>query len=502
MAEERELLFETRKLSKHFGPTIALNEVDFKVYRGQITGLIGENGSGKSTITSIAAGMQPPTSGEMFFRGQVHKPATMLEGAKCGIGMIVQEQGTVPGISIAENIFLGSERQFGKVFISRKKMNAEAKKALDAIGFEGVDPSALIDTLDMQDRKLVEIAKTIYAEPEMLVVDETTTALSQKGRKIIYAIMERMKQENKAVVFISHDLEELMEICDTLTVLRDGNLITTLSRDEMKEDVIKRCMVGREMSGDYYRSDYDTPISDEVVLKVEDITTGEGMLMNFSMELHKGEILGIGGLSHCGMHELGKAIFGETKVLQGRVVDVASGDEITSARAALLHGFGYVSKDRDKEALVLTESIADNIMAAGFDRVQKGIFLLPKDVQRYVDKQIEDLSIKCASPTQDVQYLSGGNKQKVVFGKWVGRDCDILVLDCPTRGVDIGVKAAMYHLIDEMRKKGTSIVMISEELTELIGMCDRLLILKDGQQSGEFLRSRELNENHIIDIMI
>ena len=502
MAQRGELILETRKLTKHFGPTVALNAVDFKIYRGQITGLIGENGSGKSTITSIAAGMQPPTSGEMFFKGQPHKPSSMIEGIECGIGMIVQEQGTVPGITVAENICLGEEKKFGKVLISRRKMQAEAKKVLENIGLTNVDPAAPIESLNMQDRKLVEIAKTVYMKPEMLVVDETTTALSQSGREIIYDIMKRMRDDDKAVVFISHDLEELMEICDTLTVLRDGNFIATLDKEDFDEDLIKKYMVGREMTGDYYRSDFDTPISDEVVLKVDDVTTGEGMLMNFSMELHKGEILGIGGLSHCGMHELGKACFGETPVLRGTVTHVASGEKITNALNAMKHGLGYVSKDRDKEALVLTESIADNIISAGYDKLVKGPFLLPSDTKKYVSKQVKDLSIKCASVKQDVQYLSGGNKQKVVFGKWMGRGCDILILDCPTRGVDIGVKAAMYALINEMRLAGKSIIMISEEMAELIGMCDRLLILKDGQQSGEFFRSRDLNENDIIEVMI
>ncbi len=500
---ERELLFEARDLSKHYGPTIALDHVDFKVYRGEITGLIGENGSGKSTITSIAAGMQPPTSGEMFFEGKPHKPSTMLEGAAAGIGMIVQEQGTVSGITVAQNIFLGDENRFAKAgIVNARKMNAEAKKALDGIGFEGVDPASPIDSLNMQDRKLVEIAKTVYNDPQMLVVDETTTALSQQGREIIYSIMRKMRDDNKAVVFISHDIDELMETCDTLTVLRDGKLITTLTKEQMNEDDIKRYMVGREMTEDYYRPDYDSPVSDEIVLKMDDVTTGTGLLMNFSMVLHKGEVLGIGGLSHCGMHELGRALFGEEKLLEGTVTDMKTGDKIEAPRPALQHGYGYVSKDRDKEALVLTESIEDNIMAAGFDKVQRGFLLLPKDCKAYVNKQVEVLSIKCASIKQDVQFLSGGNKQKVVFGKWIGRDCDILILDCPTRGVDIGVKTAMYRLIDEMRMAGKSIVMISEEMAELIGMCDRILILKDGEQTGEFMRSRDLDENQIIDVMI
>lgn len=497
------LIFETRGLNKTFGPTVALNNVDFKVYRGKITGLIGENGSGKSTITSIAAGMQPPTSGEMFFNGKPHKPASMIEGAKLGIGMIVQEQGTISGITVAQNIFLGEEDHFRTCgLVNKARMNAAARKAMEDIGFTGADPAALIDTLNFQDRKLVEIAKVVYNDPQMLVVDETTTALSQSGRDIVYNIMKRMRDENKAVVFISHDLEELIEICDTLTVLRDGVLVTTLSREEMEPDTIKRFMVGREMKGHYYRSDYDTPVSKEVVLEAQRVTSGTGMLMNFSMKVFKGEILGIGGLSHCGMHELGRVLFGEEKLLTGKVVHTPSGEAVTSPQTAMKHGLGYVSKDRDRESLVLTATIRDNIISASYDKLAPGGFMKRSGVRAFVDEQVDSLSIKCASVDQDVQYLSGGNKQKVVFGKWIGRNCDILILDCPTRGVDIGVKAAMYQLIYEMKQAGKTIIMISEELPELIGMSDRLLILKNGALAGEFARSPQLSENEIIEVMV
>ncbi len=498
-----ELIFEAKKLCKNFGPTVALNNVDFKVYRGQITGLIGENGSGKSTITSIAAGMQPATSGEMFFKGQPHKPSSMIEGAKLGIGMIVQEQGTISGISVAQNIFLGEEGKFRTMgLVSAAKMDAEAKKAMEAIGYTGVDPATPIDALNLQDRKLVEIAKVVYNNPEMIVVDETTTALSQSGREIVYNLMKKMRDEDKAVVFISHDLEELIEVCDTLTVLRDGVLITTLDKDEMDPDNIKKFMVGREMKGDYYRSDYGEETGSEVVLKAEQVTSGSGALMNFSMDVYKGEILGIGGLSHCGMHELGKVLFGDEKLLTGKVTHVPTGEAIVAPMQAMKHGLGYVSKDRDRESLVLTATIKDNIISASYDKITQKGMLKPGKVKKFVNEQVDSLSIKCASVDQDVQYLSGGNKQKVVFGKWMGRNCDILILDCPTRGVDIGVKAAMYQLIYQMKKAGKTIIMISEELPELIGMSDRLIILKNGKFAGEFKRSPQLSENEIIEVMI
>ncbi len=500
---EKQLIVETRDLCKNFGPTIALNHVDLKIYRGQITGLIGENGSGKSTITSILAGMQPATSGEIYYKGELHKVSTMIEGAAKGIGMIVQEQGYVNGISIAQNIFLGEEGRFRKgIGLSRSAMNKAAQKALDDIGCGDIDASWVIDRLNIQDRKLVELARVMVNNPDVLVVDETTTALSQRGRDIIYDIMRRMRDENKCVIFISHDLEELMEICDRMVVLRDGKYIAALDRSEFDGNVIKKHMVGREMGEKYYRSDFEAKISDEIIIDVDNVTSGSGLLMNFSMQVHKGEILGIGGLSHCGMHELGKVIFGEEKLLTGSVTHVPSGQKITSAGQATKLGFGYVSKDRDKEALVLAASIRDNIASAGLDKINSGPFIFPKSEKAYVNKQVESLSIKCASIGQNVQFLSGGNKQKVVFGKWVGRDCDILILDCPTRGVDIGVKAAMYQLIEDMKAAGKTIIMISEELTELIGMADRLLILKDGGLAGEFMRSPDLTDSQIIDCMI
>ncbi len=503
IADSGQPIIETIEMTKRFGPTLALDKVNLRIYRGHILGLIGENGSGKSTISSIIAGMQPPTEGSMLYRGEPHSPHTMIEAGKAGIGMIVQEQGYVSGITISENIFLGEEGRFRKLLaISKGAMNRAAKTALEKIGLNDIDPSMLIDELDLQDRKLIELARVMINDPEVLIVDETTTALSQHGRDITYSIMRRMRDEGKAVIFISHDLEELMEICDTMTVLRDGRLITTLEKNDFDAGVIKTNMVGRDMGDKYYREDYSSQVSSDVLLDVENITTGSGLLMNFSLTLHKGEILGIGGLSHCGMHELGKAVFGEEKLLTGKVTHVPSGDIIDTAKKALKHSMGYVSKDRDKEALVLAASIKDNIVCAGLDKVNTGPFIFPKTEDGYVNAQVKNLSIKCASISQNVQYLSGGNKQKVVFGKWVGRDCEILILDCPTRGVDVGVKAAMYQLIEDMKKAGKAIIMISEELTELIGMSDRLLILKDGQLAGEFNRSRELSEQHIVECMI
>ena len=438
MAQKGETLVEVKDLCKNFGVTIALSHVDFVVKTGESRGLIGENGSGKSTVSSIIAGMQPASSGEMFYKGKPWKPATMLEAQKAGIGMIVQEAGTIANISVAENIFLGNYDKFKKgPIINKVAMISEARKALEKIGVTNINPALPARHYDMQGRKLIEIAKCMYNDPELLIVDETTTALSQSGR---------------------------------------------------------------EIKGHYYRVDNDG-YSDEVVLKADCITTMESLLC-FDLELHKQEILGIGGLSDCGMHTLGRALYGLDEIVDGEVVLPKTGVKIKNAQVAFRNSMGYVSKNRDTESLELNASIFANIASTGYDKNNIGPFILPWKEKAYVDKQIKALQIKCQNAYQPVRALSGGNKQKVVFGKWCADDADVLILDCPTRGVDIGVKAAMYQLIYDMKKQGKSIIMISEELPELMGMCDRLLIMRDGAVSGEFYRKDGYNDRELIERMI
>lgn len=498
---EERVIVEAKHMNKSFGSTIALNDVNITVRRGEILGLIGENGSGKSTVTSIISGMQKADSGEMVYEGKPWAPNSMIEALQHGIGMIVQETGTVPGITVAENIFLGEVSQFGgKGFINRKKMMQKAKEILDGIGAAHIDPAMMTGMLDLQDRKLIEIAKVMSKEPQMLVVDETTTALSQLGRDIIYKIMNRMKEEDKAVVFISHDLDEIMNVCDSLTVLRDGKIIITFKKEEFNEDLIKTSMIGRELQGDYYRSDYDGSFDKEVVLEIRSGNLRD-QLVDFNLQLHKGEILGIGGLSHCGMHTLGKVLFGAEQMTKGEVL--CQGEPVKNENFAMKKKIGYVAKDRDVESLCLNASIRDNIAVAGLDCFAVNNFLiLPGKEKAYVQEQIDGLSIKCQEMNQYVSALSGGNKQKVVFGKWIGRGSEILILDCPTRGVDIGVKQAMYQLMYSMKKEGKAIVIISEEMAELIGMSDRLLIMKDGKVTKELERSESLSESDIINYMI
>ncbi len=684
-------IFKASHIVKQFGPTIALNDVDIEIFAGEIRGFIGENGSGKSTMSALMTGIHQKTSGTMWYHGEVWEPSSMIEALNGGIGIIVQENGTISEISVAENIFLGELKQFAGVnfFESRKiedfsplfdldvtpienikkeyttlltgKSGAEAKKllkqakkalsaeytklneklladnvgkkaqiindfdtqaekafndlnqqiaainqkytenaegldevikqrrlkndigeakkaykrliqglknktymkldwitkdvqslkncylnnyqdlklinenkaarkiresflnaifglfvngkklrkhagyALSKIGVNDIRPEVITAAYDMQQRKLIEIAKCLNKNPEIFIVDETTTALSETGRNLLYKKMEELKNAGKSVLFISHDLDELMEKCDTLTVLRDGNIVANLdkAKGEFDPDQIKKFMIGRELKGDYYRSDYDGSYSDEVVLKMVDGIQGN-QLKHINLELHKGEILGIGGLSECGMHTLGKALFGNIKIEGGFVYTGENLDELVRSESfAMSKKIGYLSKNRDVEALAAKTSIFDNIAIASINNVAKFNFLVTKGAEKkLVDRQVRELQIKCNTPEQLVSTLSGGNKQKVSFAKWIANDSEILILDCPTRGVDIGVKQFIYQLLYKMKLEGKSIIMISEELPELIGMSDRILIMKDGQITKEFTRDPDLTQEQIIEYMI
>lgn len=499
----KEPILRMNHIYKQFGSVVALNHVDLEVFPGEIRGLIGENGSGKSTISSIASGMQKATKGEMFFHNKPWMPETMIDALNKGIGMIVQESGTVSGITVAENIFMGELKQFRNKagLIRRKLMNDAATEALKKIGVDSIRGEMPLDALDFQSRKLVEIAKVVMKNPDILVIDETSTALSQDGRTLMYRLIKKLRDEGKAVLFISHDLEEIMEICDTLTVLRDGNIITTFTKDAFDANAIRTSMIGRELKGEYYRSDFTPSCKEDVALEMKQACYKDE-LKNVSMKLHKGEILGVGGLSSCGMHALGQALFGAISLEAGTVCD-GNGTEVTNPHKAINMGIGYVSKDRDVESLCLSASIRDNIAITGMDQfaIAKHVIVRGKE-KKYVQKQISDLSIKCSDMDQLTSQLSGGNKQKVVFGKWIGCGSEILILDCPTRGVDIGVKQAMYQLMMQLKKEGKAILMISEELPELLGMSDRILIMKDGAIQKEFERSAELTDGDIISYMI
>lgn len=499
---KKEAILQVNGIYKSFGVVKALKDVSISFLPGEIHGLIGENGSGKSTLSSIISGIYSCNQGEMILDGKVYKPTSIMDGEKHGICMIVQEMGTIGGITVAANVFAGKEELFSRLgIVNRKAMNRAAQEALDKIGASYIKAENKIDEESFENRKIVEIARAMFNDVKVLIIDETTTALSQKGRELIYQIMDRLKDENKVVIFISHDLDELTEHCNTVTVLRDGVYIKTLHGEEIQPDVMRQLMIGREVQDNYYRDDYDDYRGGEDVITVENVCT-EGGLKNVSFALKKGEILGIGGLTDSGMHDLGRTVFGLEKCEKGSVYLSSSSEKIQSPQKAIRHKIGYVSKNRDKESILNQSNIMDNICLPSYDKIKQSIYIAPKAEKNLAEQESNVLKIKMSSLKQLCGQLSGGNKQKVALAKWLGNDSDILILDCPTRGIDVGVKAAIYKLMDDYRKEGKSILMISEELPELIGMSDRILILKDGMISKEFDRSRDLTESEAIKYMI
>lgn len=510
---EKEILFEAKHMHKEFGPTIALKDVDFTLRRGEVRGLIGENGSGKSTIMSIASGMQPMTSGEMHYKGKPWNPSTMVYAQEQGVSMILQETNTIANISVAHNIFAGHEKDFTShgIFSSRK-MVQKAQQLLDSFGISHIRAEDNINKYSFEDRKLIEIVRCVTDDTEILVVDETTTALSLEGREILYRVVGDMAAKDKAVVFISHDIDEIFSQCNVLTVLRDGEIIGNIEAPEIQvyrrdpqgaESVkivrrVQHMMVGREMGEKYYREDHEASCRKETALELKGLTFGG--IQGFDLEIKKGEIVGIGGLSGCGMHEIGRAAFGLERLKKGTVT--AGGKEIRSPLQAIRAGIGYISKNRDTEALITKASIADNILLPSLDALETCTFISPKKERELVERQKESLSIKCNSPKDYISTLSGGNKQKVSFAKWMAKESSVVIMDCPTRGVDVGVKQSMYQIMEDMKAEGKAILMISEELSELIGMSDRLLIMKDGKVTAGFQRKADLKQTDIIEYMI
>ena len=312
--------------------------------------------------------------------------------------------------------------------------------------------------------------------------------------------MDKVRAGGNTVIFISHDMDEVLEHTDRVSVLRDGVLVNTVNTKDMNADSLKREMVGRELGNRYYRTDYDEKISSDVMLRMEKVTV-PGVVDSISLQLHSGEILGIGGLSECGMHEVGKAIFGASYNRQGKVT-LASGYEVTSIPGAIKHSIAYASKDRDNESIILADSIGENIVLPSLKEFAKLGFLNLRKMDSFSLQYAKQMSTKMTGIKQFVSELSGGNKQKVVLARWIGKGSNILVLDSPTRGIDVKVKADIYALMSELKKQGKGIIMISEELPELLGMSDRILIMKDGKINGEFMRSKTLGEKDLIAKMI
>ncbi|MCD8359138.1 MAG: sugar ABC transporter ATP-binding protein [Oscillospiraceae bacterium] len=496
-------ILEIHGLNKSFGPTYANRNIDFTLERGEIRGLIGENGSGKSTLLSQIAGIYPPDSGEMFIGGEPYRPKNVQDAYARRVSMVLQELGVVGNLPVAVNVFFGRTKQFTKFgIVDVKAVNRATVEQFERWGLPMPPLNQNVGSMMIETRKMIELTRAMSIEPEILLLDEVTQSLSLNNRQKLYALLETHKKLGHSAIVITHDVEEMIEICDTITVLRDGAVVGSVRCDQTTPDEVKYMMVGREISGGYYREDNDLNDGGDEVLRVSDLSVS-GELEDIAFDVHAGEILGFCGLSDSGIHAVGRAVFGLSRHSSGDVYLVPNDLHVTSPTQALRNNMGYVPKDRDAEALMINASIRENFSLPSYTEMEGAAgFISPKRMKKLSSDMVERLSVKCESIMQKASSLSGGNKQKINLGRWLAKDLKLLILDCPTRGVDVGVKAYIYTLMKNAQASGIATILISDELTEVLGMADRLLVMKDGRITKEIRRDENFSEQSVLEVMI
>lgn len=500
MAEE---MLRIEGVSKSFGPTLANRDINLVLEKGILLGLAGENGSGKSTLASMVCGMQKKDSGKFYKNGEEYDPHSPADAADHGISMVVQELGVVGNLPGIVNMFLGKMDKYKKgPAVDLATMNRMANEVFEKWNLPKVPLDVPAGTLSIEQRKIMELARALITDPDFLVLDEISQALSQDNRQVLYKFIENFKSQGRTILMVTHDLEEMMEICDQIAVLRDGVIVECKDAKEFTMDELKREMIGREVSGDYYRDDQEESYEDEVVLEVKDLNV-PGKCENISFDVHKGEILGVCGLSDAGIHELGTAIFGLEEHRTGTVCVKKSGTMLKKPGDLVKTKGAYLSKDRDANGLMLDASIGANLVIPSLAELSgPAFFLSPKKTRALADKASQEFEIKSSGLDHIVRRLSGGNKQKVNLSRWLVKDLDYIILDCPTRGVDIGVKAYIYSVLKQAKAQGKAIIMISDELQEAMGMADRILVMKNHKPAALLSRNCDFTEEKMMEVML
>ncbi|MGO5052135.1 sugar ABC transporter ATP-binding protein [Lachnospiraceae bacterium LCP25S3_G4] len=472
------VLLKMNHIHKQFPGVYALKDINFELQSGEIHALLGENGAGKSTLIKVLGGIYSADQGEIVIDGESVSINSVLDAQKNGIAIIHQELVLVSHMTVAENIYLGREPKKGG-FINSDKMNQDAKELLVAYGME-FEPDTLIRDLTIAQQQMVEIVKAISFHSKILVMDEPTSSISDREVAFLFETMRTLTAKGVGIIYISHKMSELEEICDRVTVMRDGTYVGTEVVKDTNKDNLIAMMVGRKLEN-YYTRDYQE--EKEVILKCEDISDGN-MAKGADFELRKGEILGFAGLVGAGRSEVMKCLFGLTKNYTGNIYLNGTKVKIGSPVEAMKHGIALVPEDRKFEGLYKIQSVRYNSTIEVLNQFIKGIFVNADKEVEITQKYIDMMSTKTPSQEQKIGNLSGGNQQKVMIGRWLATNPDILILDEPTRGVDVGAKAEIYSIMNELAKAGMSIIMISSELPEIINMSDRVYVMADGKVKG------------------
>lgn len=473
-------MIEMKDITKSFGSNVVLNNVEFTLLNGEIHALMGENGAGKSTMMKILAGIYPRDNGDVLVDGQSYTFTSAKDAESLGIHVIHQELNILPHLSVAENLFLGKEKTVGRTgFLRTREMNKEATALLTKLGLD-VDVRQPAGSLSVGKQQIIEIAKAINSEAKYIVMDEPTAALTDREIATLFETIRELKAKGISFVYISHRMEEIFAICDRITILRDGQSVGVREIPKTTFDEIVQMMVGREL-GERFPS--RNAKLGEVALEVKNLTCASAC-QNINFQIRKGEILAFAGLMGAGRTEVAQAIFGNRKKSKGEVFINGKKVNIKTPIQAMNHGIGFVTEDRKTEGLVLDFSVKENMFLTNLRAIAKGGFIKAKQEQSEAAKYIEQLKIRCSDASQRVGSLSGGNQQKVVIAKWLGTNPDILILDEPTRGVDIGAKKEIYSIVNKLAEAGVAILMISSELPEVLGMADRVMVMQEGRQTA------------------
>jgi ribose transport system ATP-binding protein len=479
-------LLEMQAISKSFAGVPALADVNFDVRRGEVHVLLGENGAGKSTLMNIIAGVYPCDSGSIRWRGQPVRFTTPAEAQHAGIAIIYQESSLVPHLSVAENIFLGFEppRVPGLPFINWDKVYLQTGELLARLNLD-IDPYASASTLSVAERKLVEVAKALRQSVDLVIMDEPTATLAAREVADLFSAIRALRAQGVAIVYVSHRLEEVMQIGDRATVLRDGRKIGTLALTEASLDDLVHMIVGHYLPDKFPHK--TTQLGPEV-LRVEGLTSA-GSIDHVSFTLHAGEILGVTGLIGAGGTAIVRAVFGADPIEAGSIYLDNQLIKIDSPQDAIAHGIGLLTEDRHEQGLVPLMSTQDNMTLAALGKAWPGPFIDRDTESEIVNHYAERLGIRDESLAQDVLYLSGGTQQKVVISKWLATRSRVLIFDEPTQGIDVGARVAIYHFMNELAQEGSAIIVVSSDLSEILGLCDRILVLYQGRVAANLPRA-------------
>lgn len=487
---------ELRQIDKSFTGVHALKTVDFELLPGEVHALVGENGAGKSTLMKVLTGIVDKDAGEIHYLDRLFNPRDPKHALEMGIGIIHQELNMMDHLTVAHNIFIGREStRFGGLFLDEREQNRRAEALFRRLNMN-IDPTERLGSLTVGKQQMVEIAKAVSHDLRVLILDEPTAALTLTEIQELFTIMRDLREQGVGMIYISHRMDEIGQITDRVTVMRDGENVGTRNTADVTTTDIINLMVGRVIY-EQPKAQSNVAVDAPVVLEVQNLNAGK-MVKDVSFTLRKGEILGFAGLMGAGRTETARAIFGADPVQSGSIKINQRPVHIRSPQDAVAHGLGYLSEDRKRFGLALNLSVKENSVLANYESFQKNLFIQNREVEKIADEYVQKLQIKTPSLDQILRNLSGGNQQKVVIAKWLIRNSEILIFDEPTRGIDVGAKSEIYHLMNELAEAGKSIIMISSELPEVLRMSDRIVVMCEGRVTGE-LDISEANQERIME---